>query len=335
MYDISAIGELLVDFTECGSSASGMRLFEQNAGGAVTNMLAAAARCGASTAFLGKVGSDMHGYFLKKAMEDAGVDMRGLVMADDVFTTMAFVALAQNGERQFSFARKPGADACICESELDKQVLHNTRILHTGSLSLTDEPARTATYRAIEIAKAAGAIITYDPNYRASLWHSRQDAAQGMRSLIATADIIKLSDEETALLTGESDPELASNKLCNAGASIVAVTLGANGALVRVGSQIRRIPGFLANVVDTTGAGDAFFGGFLYSFLQSGIKLEHVSIHDAADFAEFGNAVASLCVERRGGIPAMPALGDVISRMREQERPYKESLIDNTKKLTN
>ena len=315
MYDIVSLGELLIDFTESGISPAGMRLFEQNAGGAVTNLLCAAAQCGAKTGYIGKVGADMHGAFLKQSLVNAGVDVRGLIEAEDVFTTLAFVALQPNGERAFSFARKPGADTQLRADELNLDMLEHTRIFHTGSLSLTQEPARSATYEAIDRAKAAGAIISYDPNYRASLWPNQEEAIRFMRSLIATADIMKVSDEELPLLTGETDPEKAADALTDQGVKLVAITLGAKGAFVRVHGESRLIPGFRSNAIDTTGAGDAFFGGFLYRFLTSDVALKDVTLEHAADFARFGNATASLCVEQRGGIPAMPALKDVLNRL--------------------
>ena len=315
MYDIVSLGELLIDFTESGVSPAGMRLFEQNAGGAVTNLLCAASQCGAKTGFVGKVGADMHGAFLKQSLVDAGVDVRGLIEAEDVFTTLAFVALNSGGEREFSFARKPGADTQLRPDELNRSMLEHTRIFHTGSLSLTQEPARAATYEAIDRAKAAGAMISYDPNYRASLWGSKEEAIRFMRSLIVTADIMKVSDKELPLLTGETDLENAADALADQGVKLVAITLGAKGAFVRVGGESRLVPGFRSNVVDTTGAGDAFFGGFLTRFLTSGKTLKNISLEDAADFARFGNATASLCVERRGGIPAMPKRADILCRL--------------------
>ena len=211
MYDIVSLGELLIDFTECGVSAAGQRLFEQNAGGAVANLVCAASRCGAKAGFLGKVGSDMHGAFLKQAMENAGVDTRALIEDSDVFTTLAFVALNPSGEREFSFARKPGADTLLRADELDRDMLTHTRVFHTGSLSLTQEPVRSATYEAIDIAKTANAVISYDPNYRASLWISKNEAIRYMRSLIITADIMKVSDDELPLLTGETEPQKAAD----------------------------------------------------------------------------------------------------------------------------
>ena len=315
MFDIVSLGELLIDFTESGVSPAGQRLFEQNAGGAVANLVAAASQCGAKTALLAKVGADMHGRFLKEALVNAGVDAYHVIESEDVFTTLAFVALAANGERTFSFARKPGADTCYRADELPRELLQSTRIFHTGSLSLTAEPVRSATYEAIDIARKAGAVITYDPNYRASLWNGKDEAVRFMRSLIATADIMKVSDEELPLLTGETEPEAAADVLADHGVRMIAVTLGKDGAYVRVGKDGRYVPGFTAKTGDTTGAGDAFFGGFLYRFLCSEKALKDVTLEDAADYARFGNATASLCVEQRGGIPAMPTLKEVLNRL--------------------
>lgn len=306
-YDIAALGELLIDFTDSGVSDSGMRLFERNPGGAPANVLTAAARFGRATAFLGKVGNDMHGLFLRQTLLDAGIDVSGLVMAEDVFTTLAFVALNEQGERSFSFARKPGADTCLRPEELNAAVLDSCRVLHVGSLSLTDEPARSATFAAVERAKAAGAVISYDPNYRAALWPDTETAARHMRSMVPYADVMKLSDEETALLTGEADPAAAAAVLLAQGVKCAAVTLGADGALVAAASGMRTVPGFAVNAVDTTGAGDAFWGGFLHRMLALGKAPEALTIDDAADCARWGNATAAVCVTRRGAIPAMPS----------------------------
>lgn len=311
MYDITALGELLIDFTEHGISENGMRLFEQNAGGAPANVLAAAAKFGCRTAFIGKVGNDMHGRFLAKTLTDAGIDTSGLVMADDVFTTLAFVALSPSGERDFSFARKPGADTLLCSSEIQVSALESTKILHVGSLSLTDEPARGATYYAVTTAKSAGAMISYDPNYRASLWPNRETAQKRIREIIPYIDIMKLSDEETELLTDISDPQEAALQLNQLGVSCVAVTLGARGALVCINGATALIPGYTVPVIDTTGAGDAFWGGFLYKLLKLGKPPAMITLDDATAFARWGNAAAALCIGKRGAIPAMPSYADV------------------------
>lgn len=310
-FDIAALGELLIDFTDYGLSDTGMRLFERNPGGAPANVLAAATRLGRRTAFIGKVGDDMHGRFLRETLTAAGIDVTGMVMARDVFTTLAFVALDDSGERHFSFARKPGADTCLRPEELEANVLTSARVLHVGSLSLTDEPARSATFEAVAAAKRVGAIISYDPNYRAALWPDQQTAAAHMRSVLPHADVVKLSDEETLLLTGAADPAEAARLLLAQGVSCVAVTLGARGALVAVRDGMRTVPGFPTQAVDTTGAGDAFWGGFLHRMLSLEAPPAALTADAAADCAEWGNAVAALCITKRGAIPAMPALSDV------------------------
>ena len=314
MYDICALGELLIDFTEAGLSPAGMRLFEQNAGGAVCNMLCAAAKLGANTTFIGKVGDDMHGQFLKTTLENAGIGTKHMIVSPDVFTTLAFVALAPSGERTFSFARKPGADTCLTEAELDENVIKNSKIFHLGSLSLTDEPARSATYKALEIAKAAGAVISYDPNYRASLWQNESMAREYMRSVLPYANAMKLSDEECELLTDIADPSAAAKKLNDMGVDCVSVTLGPDGALVSLRGEQKHVKGAkLDKIVDTTGAGDAYMGGFMYGFLASGKTIKELTLADAVDFACLGNASAGKCIQKRGGIPAMAERNDVLA----------------------
>ena len=295
-----------------------MRLFERNPGGAPANVLAAAVRFGRRAAFLGKVGNDMHGQFLRQTLQDAGIDVRGLVSAADVFTTLAFVTLDASGERTFSFARKPGADTCLTADELDEEILRNTRVLHVGSLSLTDEPARSATFAAVELARQAGAVISYDPNYRAPLWSGPERAAEQMRAMIPHTDVMKLSDEETELLTGVSDPETAARRLLALGVPCAAVTLGAEGAIVAARGEVRHIPPFPAQAADTTGAGDAFWGGFLHRMLALGKAPADMTVDDAADCARWGSATAALCITKRGAIPAMPEMAAVEALLRSR-----------------
>ncbi len=268
MYHIAALGELMIDFTESGVSQSGMRLFEQNPGGAVANVLAAMARLGEQTAFIGKVGNDMHGRFLKETLENSGIDTTGLVMSNDFFTTLAFVALFPNGERTFSFARKPGADTQLMTSEVDEMIIRCSDVLHIGSLSMTNEPSRSETLYTAALAREAGKIVSYDPNYRASLWPNEATAKERMRELLTFVNIMKLSDEETCLLTDEITPEHAARRLNDIGISCVAVTLGKKGALVSVDGVSTIIPGYPIPAIDTTGADDAFWGGFLQRMLQ-------------------------------------------------------------------
>lgn len=323
--DVVALGELLIDFTPCGKSEAGQRLFEQNPGGAPANVLTALSKFGRKTAFIGKVGKDMHGAFLKEVLEENGIVTEGLVEDETVFTTLAFVSLSEEGDRSFSFARKPGADTCLKESELKEKLIKESKIFHIGSLSLTAEPAKSATLKAIEMAKKAGCIISYDPNYRAPLWDSREAAIREMRSVIPYVDVMKLSDEETELLTGMAKPENAAFKLIEQGVSIVAVTLGAEGALIATKEGCAHVTGYQAKMVDSTGAGDSFWGGFLHKLLecyemrQDAVVQSHfltdITLEEAVEFTRFGNAVASLCVEKRGAIPAMPTLEEVKERV--------------------
>lgn len=311
MFDITGLGELLIDFTQSGYSQNGMRLFEQNPGGAVANVLSAAARFGLKTAFIGKVGSDMQGEFLKYTLEDAGINTSGLIQTGEAFTTLAFVALSDTGERSFSFARKPGADTLLKKEEVKDVIIKNTRILHIGSLSLTNEPAREATIYAVKTAKKAGAVISYDPNYRPSLWKSSGDAKERMRSIVEFSDIIKLSEEEIFLLTGTDDPDKACLRLYRQGVKYTAVTAGKNGAYIGAYGETAHVPGFLCNVVDTTGAGDAFMGGFLSRLLGSQKKTGEHTLEELKEYIRFGNAAAACCIGKHGGIPAMPSSAEV------------------------
>jgi fructokinase len=319
MYDVVALGELLIDFTASGTSPAGMKLFEQNPGGAVANVLAAAARLGKRTAFIGKVGADMHGEFLKGTLDRAGIDTAGLVMSEDFFTTLAFVALSETGERTFSFARKPGADTQLTAAEVNEHIASSARIFHIGSLSLTDEPARSATYHAVQLAKSRGAVISYDPNYRAPLWPDVDTAKREMRQILPYVDIMKLSDEETMLLTDRETPEDAAKYLNGFGIPCVAVTLGKKGALVGVSEKTATVPGYRNPAVDTTGAGDAFWGGFLYRMLTLDKKPGELTLEQAGDCADWGNAVATGCVQKRGAIPAMPTLDETLALMRGRD----------------
>lgn len=311
-FDVLAIGELLIDFTMSGNSPTGMRLFEQNPGGAPANVLYALAGLGRKTAFIGKVGNDMHGKFLQRTLAQRGIDIENLILDDTVFTTLAFVQIAENGERSFSFARKPGADTCLTKDELSHTLLRQTRIFHFGSLSLTQEPARSATIHAVKTAKEFGAIISYDPNYRTSLWNSPREAVSQMRSVLPYVDLIKISLEEVALLTDHSSPEQAARQLLGQGIQCVVITLGERGSALYTDDVQVTVPAYVGPVVDTTGAGDAFWGGFLHSYLKN---------EEAEKSLRFANAVAMLCVGRHGGIPAMPSLKEVEKFMSDyQER---------------
>ena len=314
-YDITTFGEILIDFTWQGVKEEGQTLFAQNPGGAPANVAVAAARLGAHTAFIGKAGKDMHGEFLKSVLEKGKVETGGMLLDENYFTTLAFVNVGANGERSFSFARKPGADTKIQKEEINADILDKSNVFHVGSLSLTAQPARDTTHYMIKRAKEKGNIISYDPNYRASLWKDEETAKLQMRSLVPYVDIMKISDEETELLTGKDSPQEAAKLLYESGVKIAAVTLGSEGVYFYCKEGGAQIPGFVSNAVDTNGAGDSFWGGFLYCISRTGKKPEEFTIEELKKYMRFGNAVASLCVEKKGAIPAMPTLAEVEERM--------------------
>lgn len=310
-YGVTALGELLIDFTTYGTSENGMKLFEQNPGGAPANVLVALQNLGINTAFIGKVGDDMHGHFLKNTLNKFKINTDNLILDKNFFTTLAFVNL-KDGEREFSFARKPGADTQLKKEEIDVEILKNSKIFHFGSLSLTDEPSKTATLFSIAEAKKNGLIISYDPNYRALLWDSKEIAIKEMRSVIKYVDIIKISDEETELLTGEKSPSKAGDILLKQGVSCVVITLGANGALLKTKNFEIQSKGKKREVIDTTGAGDSFWGAILYKFITTNKTFSDLTENDGYEFLKFANCVAGLCIEKRGAIPAIPKLDEVL-----------------------
>ncbi len=309
-FGICAFGEILIDFTAVGIGDNGQKIFEQNPGGAPANVLVCAHKLGSKTSFLGKAGSDMHGKFLVDTLQNEGVDTTGFLLDQNYFTTLAFVDLDQKGERTFSFARKPGADTQMTKEELLVEHIKKSKIFHIGSLSLTHEPSRSATYYGIEVARKEGVIVSYDPNYRGSLWNNEELASQEMQSIIP--DIMKISDEETVLLTGEMGFEKAAEILIQRGVKVVVVTLGSEGAYVRNKMDGRVVAGFSSEVVDTTGAGDAFWGGFLHKIAESECIVEALTLDELCEYVKFANAVASLCVQGSGAIPAMPKREEVL-----------------------
>ena len=318
MFDIIALGECLIDFTPSGSNEMGLPLYSQNPGGAPANVLAMATRLGCSTAFIGKVGRDAFGSFLKASIEKAGIDCRGLVMDRDHLTTLAFVTLNEKGDRSFSFYRNPGADLMLSEYDVDASLLGQTKVFHFGSVSMTDEPSRSATIRSAKKARESGVLISYDPNYRPLLWRDGIEAAEIMKSALALCDVVKVSDEELELLTGTSDVVKGSKILSDMGLSIVVVTMGPRGSFVRRGGYTNSFRTFDVKTVDTTGAGDAFLGAFLWNIavkngcttLKQISEMPTAAIDDAMVFA---NAAGSLTTSKKGAIPAMPSAEEISS----------------------
>lgn len=312
MIDITAVGEVLIDLTQSGKNAQGIPLFAANPGGAPANLAVAAARLGAKTAFLGKVGKDSYGDFLRQTLEENGVDVSGMVTDPVQHTTLAVVALDKHGERTFSFYRDPSADVNLEVADLPQTHLCNTRFLHFGSVSLTAEPSRSATLYAAKQAKAHGALISYDPNYRASLWPDQQTAVQWMLEPLPMVDVLKVSDEELPLLTGTTDLEKGSAMLAEQGIRLIFVTLGPQGAYYRFDGSTGHVPGVPCTVGDTNGAGDTFFGAALAQLAQEG-GLENLTQEKLERIVAFANKAASITTSRHGAIPAMPTLEEVFA----------------------
>ncbi len=323
MCDIIAMGELLIDFTPAGTT-DGKKLYMQNPGGAVANVAVALAGFGAAAAFSGMVGNDVFGHYLKGVLCDKGVDVSGLRMTDDCHTTLAFVHLFDNGDRDFTFMRNPGADIMYSVQDIDETAIKSARLFHFGSLSLTDEPMRSATFAALAIAKKNGTLISYDPNYRAPLWRSLGEAKTMMMRGLEYADIVKISDNEVDLLFDGASYEQTAKQLIRNGAKLVFITLGSEGAVFACADGVGRVSGYTAKAIDATGAGDCFTAGVLYQYLTSEKILDALLIEDVTSFVDFANAAASVCVEKRGGIPSMPNIAQV--RMRQASRPSQSEL---------
>lgn len=320
-YDLVSLGEILIDFTPAGLSEAGKKLYEENPGGAPANCAGALAKLGGKSAFLGMTGLDSFGDDAKQALDEIGVDTSGMKTTSKQHTTLAFVNLDPNGERHFSFCRNPGADTQLSENDLDLDKITNTKIFHVGSLSLTDEPSKSATYKAVELAKKSGAVISYDPNYREKLWNGKKDAVSLMKSIIPLADIVKVSEEELYILYGKCSRKEGVLKILKENVHLVLITLGAEGVYYAgkdsSGDFIDGIIGVPeVNVVDTTCAGDSFTGGLLYCLTRKESPLDFTKTQ-LEEYLEFANSVASICVTRRGAIPALPSLPEVTAFIKQ------------------
>lgn len=298
--DVVALGELLIDFTPGGKGETGNPLFEMNPGGAPVNCLAVLAKLGARTAFIGTVGTDHFGDFLRDTLVREDIGTEGLLRTGKAHTTLAFVHLNDDGERNFSFLRKPGADTQLEKDAVDISLINRARILHFGSLSLTDDPARETTLFAVRYAKERGKTISYDPNYRPLLWPDEDAALYWMKKGLEYADIVKMSEEEMILLTGFHDLKAGAEAIREMGPKLVLITLGGSGAYYYAGeSNNGYVPGYSVSAVDTTGCGDAFTGAMLYQLLYTENK-------PLSRMVQYANAVGALCATKKGGLPAMP-----------------------------
>ena len=309
MMDVTAIGEILIDLTQTGKNESGVPLFAANPGGAPANVAVAAARLGCKTAFIGKVGRDSFGAYLRRVLAENQVDGSGM-QEGDTPTTMAIVSVDESGERSFRFIR--GADCEMVPEDVDETLAQNSKILHFGSVSLTQGVARSATIFTARAAHRAGVLVSYDPNYRPALWRTNRDALEWMTLPLPLVDIIKLSEEELPLLTGSKDLDEGSRILAEGGISLVLVTLGDEGAFCRWKGETFTVPGVPAKVADTNGAGDTFLGAVLSRLCRRGERpLEGLERPELEEIIAFANRAASLTCSRSGAIPAMPTLAEL------------------------
>lgn len=318
MIDVIALGEMLIDFTPYGLSEDGNYLFQRNAGGGTANLIVSISRLGKSAAFIGKVGRDEFGVFLKDTMDSNKVNIDNLRFSEDVNTTLAFVQLDKNGDRRFSFYRNPGADTTLTADEINFDLIKQARVFQFGSLLMTNEPSRSAVVAATGFAKENGLLIAYDPNLRPSLWKSLQEAKEQMQTGIRLADIVKVSDEELEFITGTKDIDEGIKRLSKQGISIILITLGEKGCIYSYKGGKGKVDAFKVRAVDTTGAGDGFFGAVLSKLSE--YELSRIESMDKSDFEKiirFSCAVGAMVTMKKGGIPAMPTSDEVEKFMAE------------------
>ena len=315
MIEVVALGELLIDFASKGADSKGYPLMQALPGGAPANFLATLTKYGKSTAFLGKVGDDAFGHLLLGTLNEAGIETRGIQVDDSVFTTLAFVTFDETGDRSFSFARKPGADTQLKWEEVDKALIDEAKVFHFGTLSLTDEPARTATQQTIAYAKAQGKLITCDPNLRKPLWKSEDAAREQILWSLNQADVVKISDEEVEFLWNCTPVEGAEKLLNNFGVSLAMVTLGPKGCLMKTKNAACSSPGPKVSPIDTTGAGDIFGGSALSCLLDLNKSIDRLTEEDLRHIGSFAVTAASLSTEHMGGIPSIQTKDVVLAKI--------------------
>ena len=306
---IVTIGEILIDLTQTGYNQQNIPMYAANPGGAPANVAVAASRLGADTAFVGMVGSDGFGTYLSQVLKENNVGTQGLRVGQGA-TTLAVVSVSAQGERSFQFMR--GADANLTADQVERDLIAGAGIVHFGSVSLTADPARTATLHAVELAKQQEVTVSYDPNYRAALWESQDQAVEWMRRPLSSVDILKISDEEMELLSSSNDPETCSQVMADKGISLVLITLGSEGVFYRLGQHTGVVPGVPTKVADTNGAGDTFFGAVLSRLSRRAQgALEGLTKEELEEILAFANRAASVTCSRSGAIPAMPTLEEL------------------------
>ena len=310
-YDVAALGELLIDFTGNGTSEQGNPVFEANPGGAPCNVLAMLSKLGDKTAFIGKVGKDFFGEQLKEAIKEVGIDASALCMDEEIHTTLALVHTYPDGDRDFSFYRNPGADMMLREDEIPEEVIQNSKIFHFGTLSMTHEGVRNATKKALDIAKAAGAVISFDPNLRPPLWNDLEDAKEQVLYGLGYCDILKISDNEIQWLTGEEDYTHGVAWIKERyNIPLILVSMGKEGSRAYYGNTMVEVHPFLQkNTIETTGAGDTFCGCVLHYICDHG--LENLTEENLTEMLRFANAAASLITTKKGALRVMPEVEEI------------------------
>ncbi|MBM6827384.1 carbohydrate kinase family protein [Mordavella massiliensis] len=316
VYDVTAMGEMLIDFTLNGQSDQGNNLFEACPGGAPCNVLAMLNKLGRKTAFIGKVGEDQFGRLLRDTIDELGIETKGLLLDREIHTTLAFVHTFPDGDREFSFYRKPGADMMLSEEEVDYELIRQSKVFHFGTLSMTDEPVRSATKKALETAKAAGCLITFDPNLRPPLWDSLDMAKEMMEYGFRYCDMLKISDNEIQFVTGKEDYDEGIRILQEKyHIPLIFLTMGKEGS--RAYYQDLRVEkkGFTVKAIETTGAGDTFCGCAIHGLLTHG--MDGMNEEVLGEILTYANAGAALITMKKGAIRSMPDPENITKMIKE------------------
>lgn len=326
MFDLVSLGELLVDMfpAEAGRRLHEVSSFHPVPGGAPANVAVAAARLGRLTGFVGKVGDDLFGHHLADSLRREGVSTQGLQFDTHARTTIAFIGLPDANSAEFLFYRNPGADMLLRPDELDRELLQSTRAFHIGSVSLSEEPSRSATIEAARIAREAGALVSFDVNYRPGLWKSHEEALDVISTLLSCVDLLKVNETELVLLSGTQDVDAGTRLLQQRGAALCVATLGPNGSFFRIRGCGEFVPGFAVQTVDATGCGDAFIAGLLAQLTTFDDWRANLVPHKLRACMRFANAAGALTALKQGVIPALPTLQEVetfVGRGRLTKRP--------------
>ena len=319
-YDVAGLGELLIDLTQNEMSEQGNPMLEANPGGAPCNVLALLQKLGHSTAFIGKVGRDGFGSQLEAALKETGISTEGLRWDENIHTTLAVVHTLPGGDRDFSFYRNPGADMRLTVEELDEDIIQNCKIFHFGTLSMTDEPVRSTTYRAIRVAEEGGVLRSFDPNLRIPLWQSLDAAKEQILYGMAHCDILKISDNEIQWLTGleDFDQGIAWIQEHFPEIRLILLSMGKDGSRAYCGKTYAEVKSFAVNTIETTGAGDTFFAGILHHVLAWG--LGNYTVQQLKEMLTFANAAAAIVTTRKGALRVMPSEQEILDLMEQAEQ---------------